>query len=82
MDNIDDDQLNKLAELIISKLFEKQNQWYLIAQREDQLLGELARLHTIMAIHEENEEYMKAAVIKNKIDILEYRIDKLNGIKD
>ena len=54
----------------------------MIAEREDQLLGELARLHTIMAIHEENEEYMKAAVIKNKIDILEYRIDKLNGIKD
>ena len=82
MDNINDDKLDKLAELIISKLFEKQNQWYLIAEREDQLLGELARLHTIMAINEENEEYMKAAVIKNKIDILEYRIDKLNGIKD
>jgi hypothetical protein len=82
LDNINDDKLDKLAELIISKLFEKQNQWYLIAEREDQLLGELARLHPIMAIHEENEEYMKAAVIKNKIDILEYRIDKLNGIKD
>lgn len=82
MDNINDDKLDKLAELIIDKLFEKHNQWYLIAEREDQLLGELARLHTIMAMHEHNEEYRKAAVVKNKIDILEYRIDKLNGIKD
>ena len=82
MANINDDKLDKLAELIIDKLFEKHNQWYLIAEREDQLLGELARLHTIMAMHEHNEEYMKAAVIKNKIDILEHRIDKLNGIKD
>ena len=35
---------------------------------EELLVGELARLMTLLDIYEEKEEYEKAAIIKNKVD--------------
>jgi len=35
---------------------------------EEFLVGELARLTTLMHMYETNEEYMKAAIIKRKLD--------------
>ena len=44
---------------------------------EEFLVGELARLTTLMHMYEGNEEYMKAAIIKRKLDIIN---DKLNNL--
>ena len=38
---------------------------------EEFLVGELARLTTLMHMYEGNEEYMKAAIIKRKLDIIQ-----------
>ena len=35
---------------------------------EEELVGELAKLMTLMNLYEEKEEYEKCAVIKKKID--------------
>ena len=43
---------------------------------EERLVGELARLQTIMMIFEDKEEYEKAAMILKKIDKIN---DKLNN---
>ena len=48
-----------------------------VASEEDILLGELARLQTILAKLEHDEEYEKASIIANKIKWLENKISKL-----
>ena len=44
---------------------------------EEFLVGELARLTTLMHMYEGNEEYMKAAIIKRKLDIIQNKLNKL-----
>ena len=44
---------------------------------EEMLMGELARLQTILMIYEDKEEYEKAAVIMDKIKRLQYKLSKL-----
>tara|TARA_R100000742_G_C4208894_1_gene35829 strand:+ start:333 stop:614 length:282 start_codon:yes stop_codon:yes gene_type:complete len=44
---------------------------------EEFLVGELARLTTLMHMYETNEEYMKAAIIKRKLDIINNKLDKI-----
>ena len=44
---------------------------------EELLVGELARLMTLLNTYEDKEEYEKAAIIKNKIDRLQKQIEKL-----
>ena len=48
-----------------------------VASEEDILLGELARLQTMLAKHEHDEEYEKASIIANKIKWLENKISRL-----
>jgi protein-arginine kinase activator protein McsA len=45
--------------------------------KEEILLGELARLHTILAQLEEKEKYEQAAVIKRKIEHVENKLNRL-----
>lgn len=81
--NINDDQLNKLADLIVKKLIAKQNHIYLLALEEEDLLGELARLTTMLQLYEDNEKYEKASIIKRKMEILSVKLKKINiRIKD
>jgi hypothetical protein len=47
--------------------------------QEEILVGELARLMTLMNLYEDKEEYEKAAIIKNKVDKIN---DKLDQIED
>ena len=42
---------------------------------EEHLIAELARLTTLLTIYEEKEQYEKAAIIKNKIRIINKRLD-------
>tara|TARA_R100000988_G_scaffold71613_1_gene37037 strand:- start:276 stop:575 length:300 start_codon:yes stop_codon:yes gene_type:complete len=44
---------------------------------EEQLIGELAKLTTLLAIYEGKEQYEKAKVIKNKLRILNKKLDNL-----
>ena len=44
---------------------------------EEFLVGELARLTTLMHMYEGNEEYMKAAIIKRKLDIINNKLNNL-----
>ena len=44
---------------------------------EEMLMGELARLQTILMIYEDKEQYEKAAVIMDKINRIQYKLKKL-----
>ena len=44
---------------------------------EDFLLAEIARLHTLLALYEGKEEFMKAAMIKKRLDIIQNKLDNL-----
>jgi hypothetical protein len=48
-----------------------------VVSEEDILLGELARLQTMLAKHEHDEEYEKASIVANKIKWLENKISRL-----
>jgi len=101
---MNEDEIQRLADLIFDRICEKQeqmdqeyheqvqkliNQGYTISDskvnkykeelglnQEERLVGELARLQTIMMIFEDKEEYEKAALILKKIDKIN---DKLNN---
>ena len=45
-----------------------------IVSQEELLLAEIARLMTLLSQYEEKQEYEKAAIIHNKIKILENRL--------
>ena len=38
----------------------------------------MARLHTLLALYEGKEEFMKAAIIKRRLDIVQNKLDKLD----
>ena len=42
---------------------------------EEFLLAEMARLHTLLALYDGKEEYMKAAIIKRRIEIVENKLN-------
>ena len=44
---------------------------------EEFLVSEMARLKTLMNMYEAQEEYMKAAIIKRKLDIIQNKLDNL-----
>ena len=44
---------------------------------EEMLMGELARLQTILMIYEDKEQYEKANVIMDKINRIKYKLSKL-----
>ena len=46
---------------------------------EERLVGELARLQTIMMIFEDKEEYEKAAMIQKKIEIINRKLNDGSG---
>jgi sulfur relay (sulfurtransferase) DsrF/TusC family protein len=48
---------------------------------EELLVGELARLMTLLDIYEEKEEYEKAAIIKNKVDKINSKLDQIDNQK-
>jgi len=46
---------------------------------EERLVGELARLQTIMMIFEDKEEYEKAAMIQKKIEKINFKLNNGSG---
>ena len=80
---------NRVAELVLEGLIEKQKEWdqqfttdlnelaqdgfgnARLVNEEELILAEIARLMTLLSSYEENEQYEKAAIIHNKLKILE-----------
>ena len=44
---------------------------------EEMLMGELARLQTILMIYEDKEQYEKASIIMDKIKRIQYKLNKI-----
>jgi len=44
---------------------------------EEFLIAETARLMTLLHLYEDKEEYLKAAMIKRKLDIIQKKLDNL-----
>ena len=79
-----DEQIKYLAQLVAEEIFKiieiKQLDEMFMDSLNDPyelLIGELARLMTLLASYEESEQYEKVAIIKNKIDRLQKQIEKL-----
>lgn len=70
---------DKLADLIVDKLVEKQKQLDREAEEAEHQIAELARLETLIHLYEEQEKYEKAAIISRKYQRLRDRLIK-NGI--
>ena len=85
MDNISDEQLNKMVDLLADKLVKRiygtqerdlDMMWY--AEREDDhMIGELARLMTLQGIYEDREEYEKCALINKHIKKINKIVESL-----
>jgi len=92
---MDKKTMNQLADLIISKLEKKQQEWdnefhnsiadlygkegykeAFIMSEEEMLIGELARLQTVLMIYENNEEYEKAAIVLSKLNAVKTKLRK------
>jgi len=69
---------NKLADLIVDKLVEKQKQLDREAEEVEHQIAELSRLETLIHLYEEQEKYEKAAIISRKYNKLKDRLIK-NG---
>jgi len=79
LDNINNEHnIDLLADLVLAKILEKYGDispLTLLANEEELLISELARLNTILAMLESKEEYRKAAIILNKIKRIEKKLD-------
>ncbi len=82
MDNINDEHnIELLADLVLAKILEKYGDispLTLLANEEELLISELARLNTILVMLEEKEEYRKAAIVLKKINRIEKRLNDDN----
>ncbi len=76
MDEDYNNQVRKLYEngFIINDVSDK-----LGMNEEEKLVGELAKLQTIMMILEDKEEYEKAAIILKKINVINRKLNNGSG---
>jgi len=49
----------------------------LLDDTEEELIGELAKLTTLLSIYEDKEQYERAKIIKNKIKIITKKLNNL-----
>ena len=71
---------DKIADKIINKLLDSGDfefSQFPPATDEEIMIGELARLMTLLSTYEDKEEYEKAAIIKRKIERLQTKYGKL-----
>ncbi len=93
-----DEQLTRLASLIVRGLIEHPNEkdvaWHdkspitvenilediplsFKETPEEHIIGEIARLTTLLMIYQDKEEYRKMQIIQNKIKRLQNKLDNL-----
>jgi len=78
MENFDYD---RLADLIVDKLVEKQKQLDREQEEVEHQIAELARLETLVHLYEEQEKYQKAAIVLRKLNNLKARLIKKGVIE-
>jgi FtsZ-binding cell division protein ZapB len=78
MENFDYD---RLADLIVDKLVEKQKQLDREQEEVEHQIAELARLETLVHLYEEQEKYQKAAIVLRKYNNLKARLIKKGVIE-
>lgn len=67
---------DRLADLIVDKLVEKQQQLDREQEETEHQIAELARLETLMSLYEEQEKFEKAAIVMRKYQNLRARLIK------
>jgi hypothetical protein len=67
---------DKLANLIVDKLIEKQKQLDREQEEVEHQIAELSRLETLVQLYEEQEKYQKAAIVLRKLNNLKARLIK------
>ena len=73
IDNNTELLIDNNTELLIDDLLN--NKTNLKDDIEEHLIAELARLTTLLTIYEDKEQYEKASIIKNKIKIINKKLD-------
>ena len=85
MDNITDEQLNRMVDLLADRLVKRiygiderqaDIMWH-ADKEEDHMIGELARLMTLLNLYEDREEYEKCAAVKKHLDKVNNIVEKL-----
>ena len=82
---MNDEDIEKIAKRVAELLYDlaanpKAYEDSFVIPKQDQeqvLLAELARLMTLLSSYEDKEEYSKAAIVHNKLKILESKLNKL-----
>lgn len=72
---------DRLADLIVDKLVEKQKQLDREAEEAEHQIAELTRLETLIQLYEQQEKFEKAAIIMRKYERLKQRLIK-SGVID
>jgi len=66
----------KLADLIVEKLLQKQAEMEREAEQTEHQIAELSRLDTLISLYEQQEKYEQAAIIMRKYERLKQRLIK------
>lgn len=72
---------NKLADLIVDRLIQKQEEFDREQEQNEHQIAELARLETLINLYEQQEKYEHAAMVMRKLQNLRARLIK-KGIID
>ena len=75
-----DDYIDQLAELVFARIIEQYGDIYPLnftSNKEEILIGELARLQTQLAMLEDRQEYEKCAIVKMRISKIEKKLKNL-----
>ena len=78
-------RLDLLTELVFKRLIERYGPIYPLnfgMDNEEILVSELARLNTILCMLEDNEQYEKCMIVKNRIRNIENKLKKMDNDKD
>ena len=67
---------DKLADLIVEKLLQKQAEMEREAEQTEHQIAELSRLDTLISLYEQQEKYEQAAIIMRKYERLKQRLIK------
>ena len=67
---------DKLADLIVDKLMQKQAEMEREAEQTEHQIAELSRLDTLISLYEQQEKYEQAAIIMRKYERLKQRLIK------
>ena len=75
-----DDYIDQLADLVFQRIIDNYGEIYPLkftTDKEEILIGELARLNTVLAMLEERQEYEKCIIVKNRIRNIENKLKNL-----